>query len=67
MAASGALRRLAGEPKARPGASSYLAAYMLGLVCITGDSSVAGDHLRSSRRLLSLAVLVYVFFCDLLR
>ena len=33
---------------------SYLAAYMLGLVCHIGDSSVAGNQLRSSRRLESL-------------
>ena len=38
--------RLAGELKARPGASSNLAAYMLGLDCHIGDSGVAGPQLR---------------------
>ena len=49
MAASGAQRRLAGEPKARPDASSFLAAYIDGLVCHICDSGVAGDHLRPCR------------------
>ena len=34
----------------------YLAAYMIGLVCHIGDSSVTGSKLRSSRRLEFLAV-----------
>ena len=49
MASSGAQRRLAGESKPRPGASSYLAAYMLGLICHIGDSSVAGNHFDPCR------------------
>ena len=43
---------------------SYLAAYVLGLVlglvCHIGDSSVAGNQLRSSRMLEFLAVLVQI-------
>ena len=57
MAASEVQRRLAGEPKARPGTPSYLAACMLGLVCHIGDSSAAGNHFRSSRMPGFLAVL----------
>ena len=36
---------------------------MLGLVCHTGDSSVAGNQLRSSRRLDFLAVLALLVPC----
>ena len=49
IAASGE-RRLAGELKARPGASSYLAACMLGLVCHIVDLTVVGNQLRSLPR-----------------
>ena len=41
---------LAGKPKVRPDASSYLAAYMLSLVCHVGDSVVTGKLLRSLPR-----------------
>ena len=46
MAASGAQRRLAGKPRARLDAFSYLAEFPLGLVCHIGDSCVAGNYLR---------------------
>ena len=46
---------------------SYLAAYVLGLVlglvCHIGDSSVAGNQLRSSRMLEFLAVLALLVPC----
>ena len=58
------LRRLAGESKARPDASSYLAAYMLGLVCHIGGSGVTGNQLSSSRGLEFLAVLVLLVPCN---
>ena len=57
-----AQRRLAGEPKARLDLFSQ-AAYMLGLVCHIGDSSVAGNKLRSSRWLEFPAVLVLLVPC----
>ena len=48
----------------RPGrVFSYLAAYMLGLVCNIGDSSVAGNQLRSSCMPDVLAVLVLLVPC----
>ena len=40
---------------------SYLAAYMLGLACHIGDSSVAGNQLRSSRGLEFLAVRFQIY------
>ena len=64
MAASGDQRRLVVEPKARLGAPSYLAAYMLGLVSHIGDSGVAGNQLRSSRRPDFLVVLVRFVACS---
>ena len=42
---------------------SYLAAYMAGLVCHFGDSSVAVNQLRSSCVLAFLAVLVLLVPC----
>ena len=42
---------------------SYLAAYMLGLVCHIGDSGVAGNQLRCSRMLEFLAVLILLVPC----
>ena len=42
---------------------SYLAAYVLGLVCHIGYSSVAGNQLRSSRMLELLAPLVLLVPC----
>ena len=38
----------------------YLAAYILGLVCLIGDPGVAGNQLLFSRRLDFLAVLVLI-------
>ena len=58
-----AQRRLAGEPKARPVAISNLAAYMLGLVRLILDSSVAGYLHRSSVLLDFFAVHVRLFLC----
>ena len=42
---------------------SYLAAFILGLVCHIGDSGVAGNKLRSSCVLDFLAVLVLLVLC----
>ena len=42
---------------------TYLAAYVLGLFCHIGDSSVAGNQLRSSRMTDVLAVLALLVPC----